>query len=396
MHESLILNRERSIFFDDIIAYEEHLSTRISSSKFLILGGAGSIGQEIVKQIFARSPKKLHVIDISENNLVELVRDIRSSIGYIEGDFQTLSIDIRSLEFENYFRNAGEFDYVLNLSALKHVRSEKDPYTLMRMIDVNIFGTKKALEMSIEKGVKNYFCVSTDKAANPVNMMGATKSVMEMYLAQRRHEIKISMARFANIAFSDGSLLFGFTKRVRKRQPIVAPHDVQRYFMTPQEAGELCIMSCMFGTDSDIFIPKTEGGLQPQTFSNMAKRYLRSIGLEPHECTSEEEARKHAQFIRDDALSWPCFFSESNTTGEKLLEEFFTNDEILDLETFQTIGIIKNSVKINSKALMIFEDSLNKIKLSSNWHKNDILELFKTLLPDFCHDEKKRYLDAKM
>ena len=240
-----LIGREKELFTEDIQRNEKALSEIVSSSRFLVIGGAGSIGQAVTKEIFKRSPLKLHVVDISENNMVELVRDIRSSFGYIDGDFQTFALDIGSAEYDAFWNNDGEYDYVLNLSALKHVRSEKDPFTLMRMIDVNIFNTEKTIRQSIEKGVKKYFCVSTDKAANPANMMGASKRIMEMYLMKYSEEISISTARFANVAFSDGSLLHGFNQRIQKHQPIVAPNDVKRYFVTPKESGELCLMSTM-------------------------------------------------------------------------------------------------------------------------------------------------------
>ena len=240
----------------DLYKYESSLSELVSKSKFLVLGGAGSIGQAVVKELFKRNPVKLHIVDISENNLVELVRDIRSSTGYMEGDFKTFALDVGSIEFARYFNQEGPFDYVLNLSALKHVRSEKDSYTLMRMIDVNIINTIKTIEMSIDAGVKKYFCVSTDKAANPVNMMGASKRIMEMFLVKYGKQIDISTARFANVAFSDGSLLHGFHQRLLKNQPIAAPNDIRRYFVTPQESGELCLLSTMLGEAGDIFFPK--------------------------------------------------------------------------------------------------------------------------------------------
>ncbi len=242
-----LIGRTSELFVDDINNHEEELSRIVSASRFLVIGGAGSIGQATVKEIFKRNPKKLHVVDISENNLVELVRDIRSTFGYITGDFQTYALDVGSYVYDAFWDADGEYDYVLNLSALKHVRSEKDPYTLMRMIDVNIFNTEKTIKQAIEKGVKKYFCVSTDKAANPANMMGASKRIMEVFLMQLSEHISISTARFANVAFSDGSLLHGFNQRIQKRQPIVAPNDVKRYFVTPQESGELCLMSAIFG-----------------------------------------------------------------------------------------------------------------------------------------------------
>jgi len=248
-----LIGRETEIFKDDLIAKEKELIHIINNSSFLVIGGAGSIGQAVTKEIFKRKPKKLHVVDISENNLVELVRDIRSSFGYIDGEFNTYALDIGSIEYDAFINSDGKYDYVLNLSALKHVRSEKDPFTLMRMIDVNIFNTCKTIEQSIANGVKKYFCVSTDKATNPVNMMGASKRIMELFLVKYSDKINISTARFANVAFSDGSLLHGFNQRINKKQPIVAPNDIKRYFVTPQESGELCLMSCIFGENGDVF-----------------------------------------------------------------------------------------------------------------------------------------------
>ena len=234
-----LIGRNKELLEDDISHHEEKLYSIIIKSSFLVLGGAGSIGQAVTKEIFKRSPKKLHVVDISENNLVELVRDLRSSFGCIDGDFKTYALDIGSIEYDAFIQNDGKYDYVLNLSALKHVRSEEDAYTLMRMIDVNIFNTDKTIAQATQKRTKKYFCVSTDKAANPVNMMGASKRIMEMFLMRRSKYIKISTARFANVAFSDGSLLHSFNKRIEKKQPIVAPNDVKRYFVTPKESGEL-------------------------------------------------------------------------------------------------------------------------------------------------------------
>jgi FlaA1/EpsC-like NDP-sugar epimerase len=261
-----LIGRNQLLFDDDIENHRSELEYIVSSSKFLVIGGAGSIGQAVTKEIFKRNPLKLHVVDISENNMVELVRDIRSSFGYIDGDFQTFALDIGSIEYDAFIEADGKYDYVLNLSALKHVRSEKDPYTLMRMINVNIFNTDKTIQQSIDKGVKKYFCVSTDKAANPVNMMGASKRIMEMFLMRKSKQINISTARFANVAFSDGSLLHGFNQRILKKQPIVAPNDIKRYFVVPQESGELCLMSCIFGENVDIFFPKLSESLHLITF----------------------------------------------------------------------------------------------------------------------------------
>ena len=238
-----IIGRQKALLNVDISQNEERLRSTVRASRFLVIGAAGSIGQAVTKEIFKRDPQKLHAVDISENNLVELVRDIRSSYGYIDGDFQTFALDIGSWQYDAFIEADGQYDYVLNLSALKHVRSEKDPFTLMRMIEVNILNTLKTIQQSKQAGVKKYFCVSTDKAANPVNMMGGSKRIMEMFLMRESQDIPISTARFANVAFSDGSLLHGFNQRLQKNQPIVAPNDVRRYFVTPQESGELCLLS---------------------------------------------------------------------------------------------------------------------------------------------------------
>ena len=321
-----LLGRENELFSADIIKNEGQLSKVIAASSFLVIGGAGSIGQAVSKEIFKRKPLKLHIVDISENNMVELVRDIRSSFGYIDGDFQTFALDIGSLEYDAFIKSDGKYDYVLNLSALKHVRSEKDPYTLMRMIDVNIFNTDKTIEQAINNGAKKYFCVSTDKAANQVNMMGASKCIMEMFLMKRSIDIPISTARFANVAFSDGSLLHGFNQRIQKQQPIVAPKDIKRYFVTPQESGELCLMSCIFGDNRDIYFPKLDKDINLITFAEIAKKYLNSLGYEPYLCASENEARDLVKVLPSEG-KWPCLFTLSDTTGEKDIEEFFTDND---------------------------------------------------------------------
>jgi len=287
-----LIGRNKPLFENDMEINEDKIYQIVSSSKFLVIGGAGSIGQSVVKEIFKRNPLKLHVVDISENNMVELVRDIRSSYGYIKGDFRTFSLDIGSIEYDAFINSDGNYDYVLNLSALKHVRSEKDPYTLMRMLDVNILNTIKTISHSIQNNSKKYFCVSTDKAANPVNMMGASKRIMELFLMRESKHISISTARFANVAFSDGSLLHGFNQRIQKQQPIVAPNDIKRYFVTPQESGELCLMSCILGENRDIFFPKLSENLHLITFADIAKKYLNNLGFEPFLCETEEEARK--------------------------------------------------------------------------------------------------------
>jgi len=390
-----LIGRTEELFTLDTHKLKSELEELVSSSRFLVIGGAGSIGQAVTKEIFKRNPLKLHIVDISENNMVELVRDIRSSHGYIGGDFRTFPLDIGSIEYDAFWKEDGQYDYVLNLSALKHVRSEKDPFTLMRMIQTNIFNTDKTINQAIENNVKQYFCVSTDKAANPVNMMGASKSIMEMFVNRRSKEINISMARFANVAFSDGSLLYGLDKRLQKFQPIVAPNDIRRYFIVPKEAGELCLMSCLFGENRDIFFPKLSENLHLITFSDIALRYLKHKGLKPYICKTEREAREAIQKL-DLTKLWPCLFTNSDTTGEKAFEEFFTETETLDLNRFQNIGVIKNELNYNQDKLDHFENTIERFMSQKSWNKRDIISLFSDTIPNFEYKDIGKYLDSKM
>jgi FlaA1/EpsC-like NDP-sugar epimerase len=330
----------------DLPLYEERLRKEIERSSFLVIGGAGSIGQAVVKEIFARGPRRLHVVDTSENNLVELVRDIRS---------------------------------------------EKDPYTLMRMVDVNILNTIKTIEMSIASGTRKYFCVSTDKATNPVNMMGASKRIMEMFLQRFGERIPISTARFANVAFSDGSLLYGFQQRLLKGQPIAAPNDVRRYFVTPQESGELCLMSAIFGKNGEIFFPKLSEELHMRTFSEIAVKFLKGQGYEAVACASEEEARQKVKEFKGKG-QWPCYFSASDTTGEKGYEEFYASGEAVDLERFESLGVVKNTATATKEALDYFLEEIRRMKEERHWRRDQLITLFQELLPGFNHDEKGRFL----
>ncbi len=390
-----LIGRNSELFEEDIKQHDKELREIVANSTFLVIGGAGSIGQAVTKEIFKRNPKKLHVVDISENNMVELVRDIRSSLGYIEGEFKTFALDIGSIEYDAFIKFDGKYDYVLNLSALKHVRSEKDSFTLMRMIEVNIENTDKTIGQAIENGTKKYFCVSTDKAANPVNMMGASKRIMEMFLMRRSLQMPISTARFANVAFSDGSLLHGFNQRIQKRQPLSAPSDIKRYFVTPKESGELCLMSCLLGKNRDIFFPKLSEKLHLITFADIAVKYLKNIGYEPYLCESEEEARELAQTLPDQG-KWPCYFFTSDTTGEKDFEEFFTDKEVLDMNRFQNLGVIKNEANFNEEKLNDFSLKINKMKQNKAWSKEEIVKLFFRMIPDFGHKETGKYLDNRM
>lgn len=395
METLTLIGRSEELFELDLAKYGAVLKDLIRGSRFLVIGGAGSIGQAVTLEIFKRDPAALHVVDISENNMVELVRDIRSTLGYCAGDFKTFAIDCGGCEFEAMVRAEGPYDYVFNLSALKHVRSEKDPFTLMRMIDVNVFNTMKTLGMARAGGARKYFCVSTDKAANPVNMMGASKRIMEMFLMRESLTQSLSMARFANVAFSDGSLLHGFNQRFAKRQPISAPNDVRRYFVTPQESGELCLLSGLLGENRDIFFPKLSEKLHLITFSDIAVRYLQALGYEAVECGSEDEARSRTPELIA-RKQWPCYFFRSDTTGEKDFEEFFTDREDLDLSRFESVGVIRNQPNFDEGLLNKFTNKINELRSNSSWCKEDLLSLFNQMLPEFAHKETGKYLDQRM
>lgn len=390
-----LIGRSKPLFDDDISVQNEKLIDLVQRSRFLVIGGAGSIGQAVTREIFKRNPLLLHVVDISENNMVELVRDIRSTLGYIDGEFKTFAIDCGSIEFEALMQSSKTYDYVLNLSALKHVRSEKDPFTLMRLIEVNVLNTIKTIKMAEAQGTKKYFCVSTDKAANPVNMMGASKRIMEMFLMRESETIEISTARFANVAFSDGSLLHGFNQRFSKRQPISAPNDVRRYFVTPQESGELCLMSCLLGENRDIFFPKLSEDLDLITFSDIAGRFVKNLGFEPFHCSSEQEARDRSEELIEEKL-WPCYFFQSDTSGEKDFEEFFTIGERLDMSRFDNLGVIKNESIYDSTQLDNFLVEIGNMRSSQTWGKDKLVDLFNRMIPDFNHKETGKYLDGRM
>jgi FlaA1/EpsC-like NDP-sugar epimerase len=390
-----IIGRDRSLFSADREKFRKNMEEMISASRFLVIGGAGSIGSSIVLELFKSNPKLLHVVDISENNLVELVRDIRSSVGYNRGEFATYTIDCGSDIFNSFVENGPGYDYVFNIAALKHVRSERDPFTLMRMIDVNVLYMERNIRRAKAQGAKKYFCVSTDKAANPVNMMGASKRIMEMFLMRDSMEIPISTARFANVAFSDGSLLFGFNRRLEKGQPLSVPLDLRRYFMTYQESGELCLMSCLLGENRDIFFPKLDGKNNLVGFCDIAGRYLESVGFEPVFCDTEDEARRRVAELKK-KKKYPVYCFKSNTTGEKDVEEFYTGNEVLDTQRFSDIGIIKNEPVFDQKKLEHFTSTVAAMRKKGQWTRGEMISLFAQTVPEFKHRETGVFLDEKM
>lgn len=390
-----LVGRRNPLFQNDLPEYENILKETIHGSKVLIIGGAGSIGQHVVKEVFKRNPKVLHVVDISENNMVELVRDIRSSLGYMEGETLFVPICMGSVEFQLFWSENSPYDYVFNLAAMKHVRSEKDHFSLMRMINTNIMYTQKTYQLSSDSGAKKYFAVSTDKAANPANLMGATKRLMEILLAQQEGKTSVSTARFANVAFSDGSLLHGFNSRLTKKQPLSAPKDIKRYFMSGQEAGLLCLFSAAIGKDQEIYFPNLDPAENLITFSQIAERYLASKGFEAVEMSSEDEARELAEEMIAQK-KWPCYFFNSDTSGEKPFEEFFSTSDDVNWDRHQDLGVINGIVNTTEKPMSEFIDKVKRIIENRAWDKEQLVELIKIYCPTLQHVETGKFLDGKM
>ena len=390
-----LVGRTEPLFAADMEDHGGVLAEAIQDRRFLVVGGAGSIGQAVTEEIFRRNPAALHVVDLSENNLAELVRHLRSSLGYIAGDFRALPLDSDSPEFTAFVESQRPYDYILNLSALKHVRSEKDPYSLMRMIRVNVFNAEKLARLAAEQHSRKFFCVSTDKAANPVNMMGASKRIMEMLVMQAAPTMAVCSARFANVAFSDGSLLHGFDRRMARFQPIAAPRDVLRYFITPKESGELCLLACILAENRELFFPKSADRLRPLSFAEIARSYLRNAGYEPVACETEKEARERAEELITQG-KWPCFFFDSDTTGEKDLEEFYVETEEIDWERFHSIGVICQPQELHEPELAEFRAAMDALRARGQWTKEQLVAVFRRVLPDLSHVERHKNLDQRM
>ncbi|MDA9012524.1 polysaccharide biosynthesis protein [Alphaproteobacteria bacterium] len=386
-----IFNRTSSLTKQDVAANESQLKDIIQKSSFLVVGAAGTIGSAVSREIFSRHPKLLHICDINENNLVELVRDLRSSFGNGSSELKSFCVDLGSDIFDALIHNNEHYDYILNLSAMKHVRSERDAYTLMRMLETNVTNSLKLAKMSDKMKAKKYFCVSTDKAANPTSLMGASKLIMEREHFSDTLNVNVSMARFANVAFSDGSLLHGFKMRIEKKQPITAPYDIKRYFITQKEAGEICLLSSLLGSHRQIFFPKLFASSDLIDFRSIALRFLEKLGFVAMECSSEEEARDRA--AHEDGRTWPCYFFKSDTTGEKPFEEFFTKNENTDVTRFNGLGVINSQKHFQSFDI---STQLTNLRKSGSWNKAEIVQLIESYLVDYQHEDKGRFLDEKM
>lgn len=397
MNIESIIGRNRALFVDDLAGREHELLEAIKGSRVLIFGGAGSIGKEVAAQVFRRGPAVLHVVDISENNLVELVRDLRSSLGYTSGETRFLPLDMGSIEMHAFFAEQAPYDYVLNLAAMKHVRSEKDAFSLMRMIKVNVLDTLDTLRFAQATKARKYFAVSTDKAKNPANLMGATKRIMEDVLFRDDGSTAVSTARFANVAFSDGSLLHGFRQRLLRRQPLSAPRSIRRYFVTGPESGLLCLASLVFGSHREIFFPNLDAELELLTFSDIAVRFLASQGFAAVEVGSEDEARARVEELAGKGR-WPCHFFESDTSGEKPFEEFFSNEDDVDWDRFRDIGVIRAPGLGASEQARVqrFLDTIDSLRAKGVWDKPALVDAIYDACPELAHVETGRFLDERM
>jgi FlaA1/EpsC-like NDP-sugar epimerase len=391
-----ILGREDSFLKADIEAKRAEITSTLVGKRVLVIGAAGSIGAAFSRVLAEYSIGTLHLIDISENNLAELVRDFRSSGTNLPEDFQTFAIDFSGSEMRALLQMQA-YDYVLNFAALKHVRSERDPLTLMRLLKVNVLANDQLIQSLLGTNPPTrVFAVSSDKAVRSANLMGGSKAFMERVFLSRADELPFGSARFANVAFSDGSLLFSFLRRLELRQPISAPNDVRRYFITHREAGELCLLGAFTGGNREIVFPKFRPESDMMTFAEIARVFLRAHGYEPHECDSEEEARARALELTSSSKEWPCWFTGSDTTGEKAFEEFSHPDETVDLARFEQVGIVTKPRYDGAEVVRTAIDHVLKIRDSGRWDKAELLEAVRLAVPELDHVEHGRNLDQKM
>ena len=391
-----VTKRSKSMFLKDISDHKEQLSEKIAGKKVLVIGGAGSIGSSFIKAMLPFKPEALVVVDTNENALAELTRDLRSTKGmYVPEDYIPYPMDFASPVFEKMFRSRGGFDIFGNFSAHKHVRSEKDIYSVEALLQNNVLHAKKLLDLLAEYPPEEYFCVSTDKAANPVNIMGASKRIMEDVIFSYSDKFPVKTARFANVAFSNGSLPAGFLSRIQKLQPLSAPSDVKRYFVSPEESGQICMLSCMIGANREIFFPRLEEE-QMMTFDKIATALLEEYGYEVLQCESDEEAIEKAEALKAGSMRYPVHYSGSDTSGEKAYEEFYVESEKVDLARLKALGVITDKKIPDKNKIQKLFDQLTAAFERVETTKEDIVKIMHEYLPEFQHMEAGKSLDSKM
>ena len=391
-----ITGRQKSMFAADIEANRDKLRAEIEGKRVLVIGGAGTIGSSYIRAVLPFRPSKLVVVDISENGLAELTRDLRSTYGmYVPEEYRTYPLSFADPVFEKIFRAEQGFDIVANFSAHKHVRSEKDKYSVQALLENNVLKARKLLDLLSEYPPRHFFCVSTDKAANPVNIMGASKKIMEEMIMAYSSRFKISTARFANVAFSNGSLPDGWIQRVMKKQPLAAPNDVKRYFVSPEESGQICMLACILGKNGEIFFPKL-GERQMLTFSSICDEYIKAVGCEKKEFATDEEAKKFASDMTFDNKDYPVVYFKSDTTGEKAYEEFYVSGEKINMDRFCSLGVIEEVVKRPMTEIDAFFTEMENIFAEPDFTKEEVVMAIKRFIPNFEHEEKGKNLDQKM
>ena len=398
-----VIKRPVSMFAEDIEANKETLTCEIKDKKVCVIGGAGSIGSSFIKAVLRFEPKSVVVVDLNENGLAELVRDVRSTDGlHVPNEFRCYTLNFADPIFERIFREEKGFDIVANFSAHKHVRSEKDRYSVQALIENNDIKAKKLMDLLTVYPPKHFFCVSTDKAANPVNIMGASKRIMEDLVMAYNKYFKVTTARFANVAFSNGSLPDGWIHRLQKKQPLAAPSDVKRYFVSPEESGQICMLACILGKGGEVFFPKL-GEDQMLTFSSICDDFVKANGLEKEECSSDEEAKRKAvtlnyqsSILNSQLPKYPVVYFQSDTTGEKAYEEFYVPGEKIDMQRFQALGVVEQTTRHNVDEVNTFFDNLEEIFAKENFTKAQVVAAIKDFLPNFQHEETGKNLDQKM
>ena len=391
-----VINRQKSMFAEDIEANKETLQKEIENKSICVVGGAGSIGSSFIKAILQFRPSKLVVIDLNENGLAELTRDLRSTYGgYIPDEYRTYTLNFADPIFERIFREEKGFDIFANFSAHKHVRSEKDKYSVQALIENNDIKAKQLLDLLAVYPPKHFFCVSTDKAANPVNIMGASKRIMEDMIMAYTSKFKVTTARFANVAFSNGSLLDGWIHRVMRKQPLAAPNDVKRYFVPPEESGQICMLACILGKNGEIFFPKL-GEKQMLTFSAICDEYVKMLGCDKKQFSTDEDAKIFAQEMPFESKEYPVVYFRSDTTGEKAYEEFYVSGEKLNMNRFKSLGVIEEVKKRPMEEIEHFFIEMEDIFNKPSFTKEEVICAIRRFIPNFEHEEKGKNLDQKM
>ena len=391
-----VIMRPQSMFADDIEANKETLSHEIEGKSVCVIGGAGSIGSSFIKAVCKFKPAKLVVVDLNENGLAELTRDLRSTYGlHVPQEYRTYTLNFADPIFERIFREEKGFDIVANFSAHKHVRSEKDRYSVQALIENNDIKAKRLMDLLTVYPPKHFFCVSTDKAANPVNIMGASKRIMEDLVMAYNPHFKVTTARFANVAFSNGSHPDGWLHRLQKKQPLAAPNDVRRYFVSPEESGQICMLACILGKPGEVFFPKL-GEEQMLTFSSICDKFVEEEGYEKKECTDDEEARRFADQMSYESNIYPVVYFQSDTTGEKVYEEFYVPGEKVDMDRFQSLGVVEQTARHDLNEVNRFFEKLEAIFAKDDFTKAQVVEAIKEFIPNFEHEEKGKNLDQKM